>query len=150
ETVHDARARMPDRTIQLVGLDGDLQPAVLRGDESRVRQVLGNLLGNALMHTGHDVPVEVAIGLEGEVAVLEVRDHGTGIDPAVAEQVFERFYRVDKARSRARGGSGLGLAIVSAIVHQHGGTVRAVETPGGGATFRVELPGRAPERPAHV
>ena len=150
ETVHDARARMPDRAIQLVGLDGDLQPAVLRGDESRVRQVLGNLLGNALMHTGHDVPVEVAIGLEGEVAVLEVRDHGTGIDPAVAEQVFERFYRVDKARSRARGGSGLGLAIVSAIVHQHGGTVRAVETPGGGATFRVELPGRAPERPAHV
>lgn len=150
ETVHDARARMPHRTIQLVGLDDVLHPVMLPGDESRLRQVLGNLLGNALMHTADDVPVEVATGARGSTAVLEVRDHGSGIDPDVADRVFERFYRVDKARSRARGGSGLGLAIVAAIVNQHGGTVRALETPGGGATFRVELPGRAPERPAKV
>ncbi|MGO1165224.1 MAG: sensor histidine kinase [Janibacter sp.] len=150
ETVHDARARMPDRTIQLVGLDGELRPVMLPGDESRLRQVLGNLLGNALMHTAEDVAIEVATGAEGSTAVLEVRDHGAGIDPDVADRVFERFYRADKARSRARGGSGLGLAIVTAIVHQHGGTVRAVPTPGGGATFRVELPGRTPERPEQV
>lgn len=150
ETVHDARARVPHRTIQLVGLDGDLEPVILRGDDSRVRQVLGNLLGNALMHTADDVPIEVATGLEGSTAVLEVRDHGAGIDPAAVERVFERFYRVDKARSRARGGSGLGLAIVAAIVAQHGGTVRATETPGGGATFRVEMPALAPERPGRV
>lgn len=150
ETVHDARARMPHRTIQLTGLDGELQPVMLAGDESRLRQVLGNLLGNALMHTSDDVPVEVATGARGSTAVLEVRDHGAGIDPEVAERVFERFYRVDKARSRAGGGSGLGLAIVAAIVHQHGGTVQAVQTPGGGATFRVELPGQEPERPRHV
>lgn len=150
ETVHDARARAPHRTIQLTGLDDELHPVMLAGDESRLRQVLGNLLGNALMHTAEDVLVEVATGVRGSTAVLEVRDHGVGIDPEVADRVFERFYRVDKARSRAGGGSGLGLAIVAAIVHQHGGTVRAVPTPGGGATFRVELPGREPERPRHV
>lgn len=150
ETVHDARARMPHRTISLIGLDGELHPVMLPGDESRLRQVLGNLLGNALMHTGDDVPVEVATGVRGSTAILEVRDHGAGIDPDVADRVFERFYRVDKARSRAGGGSGLGLAIVAAIVHQHGGAVEAVQTPGGGATFRVELPGQEPERPRHV
>ena len=140
ETVHDARARVPERTIGLVGLTGELEPVAFRGDDSRVRQVLGNLLANALMHTDGDVPVEVATGLEDGMAVIEVRDHGAGIDPAVADKVFERFYRVDKARSRARGGSGLGLAIVAAIVDQHHGRVTARETPGGGATFRVEFP----------
>ena len=150
ETVHDARARLPHRTIQLVGLDDELHPVMLPGDESRLRQVLGNLLGNALMHTADDVPVEVATGSRGSTAVLEVRDHGDGIDPEVADRVFERFYRVDKARSRARGGSGLGLAIVAAIVNQHEGRVGVIPTPGGGATFRVELPGRAPEIPAKV
>ncbi|NYF97854.1 sensor histidine kinase [Janibacter cremeus] len=148
ETVHDARVRMPERSISLVGLDGELEPVTLRGDDGRLRQVLGNLLANALMHTDEDVPVEVATGLEGETAVLEVRDHGAGIDPKVAERVFERFYRVDKARSRARGGSGLGLAIVAAIVDQHDGTVSAGATPGGGATFRVEIPTATGPRPS--
>ena len=150
ETVHDARARAPHRSIQLAGLDGDLRPAVVRGDDGRLRQVLSNLIGNALMHTADDVLVEVRTGQVGDRAVLEVRDHGAGIDPEVAARVFERFYRVDKARSRARGGSGLGLAIVAAIVAQHSGTVAVRETPGGGATFRVELPGATPARPGHV
>ncbi len=148
ETVHDARARVPGRSISLIGLHGELEPVTLRGDDSRIRQVLGNLLANALMHTDEHVPIEVATGTEGTTAVVEVRDHGAGIEPEVADRVFERFYRVDKARSRARGGSGLGLAIVAAIVDQHGGTVRAMQTPGGGATFRVELPTKTPERPA--
>lgn len=150
ETVHDARARAPHRSIQLAGLDGDLRPAVVRGDDGRLRQVLSNLIGNALMHTADDVLVEVRTGQVCDRAVLEVRDHGAGIDPEVAARVFERFYRVDKARSRARGGSGLGLAIVAAIVAQHSGTVAVRETPGGGATFRVELPGATPARPGHV
>ena len=150
ETVHDARARQPERAISLIGLHGELGPVTMRGDDSRLRQVLGNLLGNALMHTDDTVPIEVATGLTGGTAVIEVRDHGAGIDPTVADRVFERFYRVDKARSRARGGSGLGLAIVATIVAQHGGTVNARATPGGGATFRVELPAKAPERPARV
>ncbi|MDN5715992.1 MAG: HAMP domain-containing histidine kinase [Janibacter sp.] len=150
ETVHDARARAPHRQIQLVGLDAELAPVVLRGDDSRLRQVLSNLIGNALMHTADDVLVEVRTGQVGDRAVIEVRDHGAGIAPEVAARVFERFYRVDKARSRARGGSGLGLAIVTAIVAQHHGEVRVLDTPGGGATFRVELPGSTPVRPDRV
>ncbi|QBF47169.1 sensor histidine kinase [Janibacter limosus] len=150
ETVHDARVRAPQRHIQLVGLDADLVPVVLRGDDGRLRQVLGNLIGNALMHTADDVLVQVRVGQVGDRAVVEVRDHGVGIAPDMAARVFERFYRVDKARSRARGGSGLGLAIVAAIVGQHDGTVRVLETPGGGATFRVELPGSQPIRPDRV
>lgn len=150
ETVHDARARTPHRKIQLVGLDGELSPVLLRGDDGRLRQVLSNLIGNAFMHTADDVPVEVRTGQVGDRAVVEIRDHGPGIDPEAAERVFERFYRVDKARSRARGGSGLGLAIVAAIVAQHEGRVTVIETPGGGATFRVELPGSTPVRPDRV
>ena len=83
---------------------------------------------------------EVAVGQVADQVVVEVRDHGTGLDPRTAERVFERFYRADKSRSRASGGNGLGLAIVSAIVARHRGTVRHAPTPGGGATFRVELP----------
>ena len=150
ETVHDARARAPHRRIQLVGLDGELRPVVVRGDDGRLRQVLSNLIGNALMHTADDVAVEVRTGQVGDRAVIEVRDHGAGIDPEAAARVFERFFRVDKARSRARGGSGLGLAIVAAIVGQHQGDVDVRETPGGGATFHVELPGATPVRPARV
>ncbi|WP_245634319.1 sensor histidine kinase [Janibacter corallicola] len=140
DAVHDARVRVPERDIHLVPLEEELTPETVRGDDARLRQVLSNLIGNALMHTTQDVPIEVAAGRVGDEAVLEVRDHGPGVDPRIAERVFERFYRADKARSRARGGSGLGLAIVTAIVEQHQGTVSLHPTPGGGATFRVSLP----------
>ena len=82
--------------------------------------------------------------VDGTVAV-EVRDHGTGLDDDAAQRAFERFYRADRSRSRASGGTGLGLAIVAAIVARHGGSVRHRPTPGGGATFRVELPAAAPD-----
>ena len=72
--------------------------------------------------------------------MIEVVDHGPGLTPEEAEQVFERFYRADPSRSRAQGGSGLGLAIVDAVVRAHGGTATVDATPGGGATFRVQLP----------
>ena len=148
EVAHDARARAPHRSVTVRGLHGELAPVLVPGDDSRLRQVLVNLIGNALMHTEDDVPVEVLVGTDPAdgasaatgSAVVEVRDHGPGIEPEVADRVFERFYREDKARSRARGGSGLGLAIVAAVVAQHGGRVDVRQTDGGGATFRVELP----------
>lgn len=71
---------------------------------------------------------------------IEVRDHGEGIDPEVAPRVFERFYRLDSSRDRSTGGSGLGLSIVKAIIDSHKGEISVHETPGGGATFRVDLP----------
>jgi two-component system OmpR family sensor kinase len=145
DAVQDARVRQPDRHIRLVGLGQPLGPVHVRGDEQRLRQVVTNLLSNALNHTPAGTPVEVAVGtLPDGTAVLEVRDHGDGIDPAKARRVFERFYREDPSRSRpgtgGTGGTGLGLAIVAAIVSAHHGKVGVAQTPGGGATFVLQLP----------
>jgi two-component system OmpR family sensor kinase len=147
DAVHDAHALAPDRTVRLVGLEeaGGPAPAVVIGDEGHLRQVVTNLVANAVRHTPAGTPIEVAVGAAGEDgehrAVLEVRDHGQGLPPEAAERVFERFYRVDSSRQRGTGGgSGLGLSIVAAVTAAHGGTVAALRTPGGGATFRVALP----------
>jgi two-component system OmpR family sensor kinase len=143
DATHDARGLAPDRTVRLVGLSAGRgpEPAVVIGDDNRLRQVVGNLVGNAARHTPAGTPIEVAVGHEGGRAVLEVRDHGPGLPAEHAVKVFERFYRVDASRARSQGGgSGLGLSIVTAVVTAHGGRVGVAPTPGGGATFRVELP----------
>jgi two-component system OmpR family sensor kinase len=125
-------------------------PAVVVGDEGGLRQVVTNLVANAVRHTPAGTPVEVAVGVEPApepdagarpCAVLEVRDHGPGLPPEEAEKVFQRFYRVDSSRRRGTGGgSGLGLSIVAAVTAAHGGSVDVRTTAGGGATFRVALP----------
>ncbi len=147
DAVHDLRAVAPDRRVELVlgsGDDGPRGVLVVLGDEQRLRQVIANLLSNALTHTPAGSPVEVRAGisrLSGVPAVaLEVVDHGYGLTPQQAERVFERFYRADPARSHAAGGTGLGLSIVAALVAAHGGIVEVDSVPGQGATFRVLLP----------
>ena len=149
DAVHDARLIAPDREVRLtVGHDTAF---LVIGDEARLRQVVGNLMNNALTHTPDGTPVEVHVrsGVLGPdqpvpAVVLEVVDHGPGMPPEQAQRVFERFYRADQARARQTGGTGLGLAIVSALVHAHGGTVAVDTAPGRGATFRIALP-LAPE-----
>lgn len=143
DALADLRALDPARPTSLIEQPGVGDGAVI-GDENALRQVLTNVLGNVVRYTPEGSPVEFTLGRVAERVVMEVRDHGPGIDPARAEQVFERFYRLDDSRARNSGGSGLGLAIVAAIVAAHGGTVRVVPTEGGGATVRVELPA-APE-----
>lgn len=150
DTVADLKALDDSRPARVVGTDGtpgaELEvpgEMLLRGDENRLRQLLTNLMGNVLMHTPDGVAIEIAVGTLADApqtAVLEVRDHGPGIPEDQRAKVFQRFHRVDESRNRASGGSGLGLAIVAAIVEAHGGTVRALQTPGGGATMRVLLP----------
>ena len=142
DVVQDARVRDPERSIALRPYGGPDGPVIVAGDDFALRQVLTNLLSNALAHTPDDTPVEVLVGSEGPIAVLEVQDHGPGIQPDIAERVFERFFRADPSRTRStgRGGTGLGLSIVASIAARHDGTVRHRATPGGGATFRVELP----------
>ncbi|WP_153394697.1 sensor histidine kinase [Ornithinicoccus halotolerans] len=145
DIVQDARVRAPDRRITLTRVEGtdDRQgPVVTTGDDNALRQLLTNLVANALSHTPDGTPVEVALGRADGWCLVEVRDHGEGIDEGAAARVFERFFRADPSRSRARGGTGLGLPIVAAIVGQHGGSVRHRPTPGGGATFAVSLPAR--------
>jgi two-component system OmpR family sensor kinase len=146
DAVQDARIIAPDRSIELSV--GSATAFLVLGDEVRLRQVIGNLMSNALTHTPDGTPVTVRIlaGPREPVPsiVLEVTDQGPGLPPEQAERVFERFYRADQARTRKAGGTGLGLAIVAALVAAHGGTVALRTAPGEGATFRVTLP-LAPE-----
>jgi len=146
----DARALAPERAVSLGGpADGaPPAPAVVVGDDAQLRQVLANLLANALRHTPAGTPVEIGVGAVAGAAVLRVVDHGPGVPAEEAERVFERFYRADPSRARHQGGgSGLGLAIVAAIVAAHGGSVRLMPTAGGGATAEVRLPLAPPSPP---
>jgi two-component system OmpR family sensor kinase len=146
DAVQDARIIAPDREITLdVGSGAAF---LILGDEVRLRQVIGNLMNNALTHTPEGTPVAVRVlaGPRQPVpsVVLEVADQGQGLRQDQAEHVFERFYRADQARTRKAGGTGLGLAIVAALVAAHDGTVALKTAPGQGATFRITLP-LAPE-----
>ena len=138
DAVDDARAVSPGRPITFE----DGSPVMVLGDDLRLRQVAANLLSNAEVHTPADTAVRVRVTADGDRARLEVSDDGPGLSPDMAEKVFERFFRVDKARSRTTGGSGLGLSIVAAIAQAHGGSARLA--PAGadrpGATFVIELP----------
>jgi two-component system OmpR family sensor kinase len=115
-------------------------PLVVVGDDMRLRQVMGNIVRNALVHTPAGTPVEIELRAEDSLAVIEVVDHGAGIPADQVDRIFERFHRADPVRSGDQGGSGLGLSIAAAVVGAHGGRITVSQTPGGGATFRIELP----------
>jgi heavy metal sensor kinase len=113
----------------------------VEGDRTRLQQVIVNLIDNAIKYTQEGGTVEIRVGQEGNAAVLEVSDDGPGIPAHALPHVFERFYRADKARSRASGGAGLGLSIVKAICAAHKAEVKVSSQEGRGSCFRVELPG---------
>jgi len=116
-------------------------PAVCQADRGRVAQVLANYLSNAIRHAPDGSVITVETWIEHETVTVSVTDQGPGLAPDQLEAVFERFYRVDAARSRASGGSGIGLAIVHALVEAMDGRAWAESPgPGLGATFFVELP----------
>jgi heavy metal sensor kinase len=110
------------------------------GDRVRLQQVVVNLIDNSIKYTPAGGMIELRVGREGQSAVLEVSDNGLGIPAHDLPHVFERFYRADKARSRASGGAGLGLSIVKAICAAHNGDINVLSREGKGSTFRVELP----------
>lgn len=136
DAARDGRVIAPGREIS-VSTSGDL---VVVGDEARLRQVLANLVSNAVAHAPAGSPIEIRAERAGDRVRLQVVDHGDGIAPENRSKVFDRFWRADESRQRAKGGSGLGLSMVAAIVDSHGGSVTVTDTPGGGATFSVELP----------
>jgi two-component system OmpR family sensor kinase len=141
DAVEDTRIQAPARTVTLdLAAPG---PFVVAGDEPRLRQVLANLLINAVTHTPPDATVTVRLTGDADTAVLEVIDTGQGLTARQAARVFERFYRADTPRTHTGRGptnTGLGLSITAAIVAAHNGRIEATATPGAGATFRVELP----------
>ena len=116
------------------------EPVMVRGDPESLRLVASNLLDNALKYTPAAGKIWFRLKLTDETARLEVEDSGIGIDPKDLQRIFERFYRVDKARSRELGGTGLGLSIVKHVCLAHGGRVEVTSKPGSGSTFQVTLP----------
>jgi two-component system phosphate regulon sensor histidine kinase PhoR len=124
-------------------------PVTIEGDAEAMRELVDNLVSNAIKYTPSGGRVNVHLATENGSAVLEVADTGIGIPPEEQSRVFERFYRVDKARSRQMGGTGLGLSIVKHVALAHGGSVSLKSAAGRGSTFRVQLglkPGSAPRR----
>ncbi|HXS67598.1 MAG TPA: ATP-binding protein, partial [Candidatus Polarisedimenticolia bacterium] len=126
-----------------VELKNEMPDLTARADSDRLQQVLGNLIGNAIKYGRSDGHVGVSGRLaNANLVELCVHDDGPGIPPESIERVFERFYRVDKARSREQGGTGLGLSIVKHIVQSHGGKVWVKSEPGKGAAFYFTLPAK--------
>ncbi len=151
--VEDARAMAPGHELTL----SVTPPSWVLGDPDALRQVLANLLTNAVIHTPEGTAVTVTVapaGGERPRVELGVRDHGPGLPPGVGDEVYERFWRSAGGRARGPGGAGLGLAIVKAIVDAHDGEVHAANADGGGASFRVLLPaapgGVGPGLPANA
>jgi two-component system OmpR family sensor kinase len=136
EAVQAARLVRPGRAI---ALHAD-EPVIVLVDGGRIRQVIDNLVGNALQHTPAGSAVTVTVDRRAAQAELTVADDGPGMTADQAARVFERFYRTDLARSRARGGTGLGLSIAAALTAAHGGTITVDTEPGRGAAFHVWLP----------
>ncbi|MDY3027361.1 MAG: HAMP domain-containing sensor histidine kinase [Candidatus Faecivicinus sp.] len=110
------------------------------GDAVKLQQVIYNVIDNAIKYTPRGGSVQASLARSGKRAIIRVTDTGIGIPAADLPHVFDRFYRVDKARSRATGGTGLGLSIVKQIVMLHGGTITATSEEGKGSTFTIDLP----------
>jgi signal transduction histidine kinase len=132
---------------RMAGADADrvcieAEPVVVHGDDERLRQLVGNLVQNALRHASDaDGAVRVRITRRPPLVLLTVEDDGPGVPSHALDRIFDRFFRVDRGRSRAHGGSGLGLAIVRHVAEEHGGRVWAENrSDGRGARFSVELP----------
>ena len=136
DAAHDAAAVDPCRSI-CTDIEGSV---VVTGDEDRLRQVLANVVGNALVHTPSGAAIELQLRRDGDRAVVDVVDHGPGMPPEIAARVTERFFRADPSRTRHRGGSGLGLSIADTAVDAHGGDIRVHSVAGVGTTVRITLP----------
>ena len=132
----DAHAAYPTRSITVEAAN----PTIIAGDEDRLRQVISNVVGNALIHTSSTV--HLSVRSVDDKAVIDVTDQGDGMTSEVAARVTERFFRADVSRSRHSGGSGLGLAIVDSAVSAHGGSVEILSTPGHGTTVKLTFPGQ--------
>lgn len=131
------RARERDITLKF-SADGD--EVMIDFDETRVRQIVSNLVENALTHTPNDGDIEVRLSRKAGGITMSVSDSGIGISEADLPRVFDQFYRADQSRARATGGAGLGLTIVKRLVEAHGGTISVTSEPGEGTTFNVFLP----------
>jgi two-component system sensor histidine kinase VicK len=143
-----ANALEAKRRAQELKLEPVQPLPLIYGDRQRLEQVMMNILGNAIKYTPDGGHILVTAGTAGEHVWMEVSDDGIGIPEKDREHIFDRFYRVDKARSRESGGTGLGLSIAKEIVERHHGTIRLARHEGPGTTVRLTLPVRQEEQKA--
>ncbi|MFT5320576.1 MAG: signal transduction histidine kinase, partial [Pseudohongiellaceae bacterium] len=128
EKGHTIDAQLPEGALELYG------------DRQNLSQLVDNLIDNAMKYTTEPGTIRVSLKAEDNMAVFQVSDTGIGIPPQFQNRVFERFYRVDKARSQSLGGTGLGLSIVKNIAERHGGTMGVESQLGKGSTFVFSMP----------
>ena len=136
QAVQAARIVHPGRPITLLADD----PVIVYADTERLRQIIDNLIANATQHTPPRSPVTVSVTSTSGTGEIIVADNGPGMTTEQAARVFERFYRTDDARTRARGGTGLGLSIAASLAAAHDGDITVDTQPGQGAAFHVRLP----------
>ena len=146
-TAETIRMLTPAAEKRSLTLLGEVEPGLtMEGDRTKLNQILYNLTDNAIKYTPDNGHVSVSLKAEGENLVWRVRDDGVGIPQEDQNHIFERFYRVDKARSRETGGTGLGLSIVKQLVTMHGGNIAVHSETGKGAEFIVTLPRKGTEK----
>jgi len=137
-------ARAGQVTAEEKGQDLDVElpdtEVMVWGDRQNLSQLLDNLIDNDIKYTPNDGSITVKVSKDDENAILQVTDTGIGISPQFQQRVFERFYRVDKARSQSLGGTGLGLSIVKNIAEKHGGSIDVKSQLGSGSSFTIKLP----------
>jgi two-component system phosphate regulon sensor histidine kinase PhoR len=141
ETLRDFEPELARRRLR-IKIDG-ADSITMRGDRRRLGQIVRNLLDNAVKFSPEDGTITFAAGREGGRAFFSISDEGLGIPRGEQDRIFQRFYQVDRSRSKARPGSGLGLAIVKHLVQLHGGEITVASEPGRGSTFRVSFPAGA-------
>ena len=145
--IDELRLIADDREIE-VTLKQDAHDHTVMGESNLLSTALRNLISNSLNYSERNTRIVVAVTREGDDVIVEVADQGIGMTADEIERIFERFYRVDPARSRRTGGTGLGLAIVKHVCANHGGEIRVWSEPGVGSTFVMQIPAHAGESPA--
>ena len=125
---------------QGITLECETEDLTVNGDQTKLQQAFSNLIDNAIKYSPEDTVIKIKLYKKGRNAVVDITDQGIGISEADQAHIFDRFYRVDKARSRGSGGTGLGLSLVDNIVKQHGGAISVKSALGEGSTFTIELP----------
>jgi two-component system sensor histidine kinase SenX3 len=138
EAIYQSKVRAEKRQVQInFACDADIE---FFGDRKQLVMAFSNLIENAINYSPERTTVNVVLKQEGEIAEITISDQGVGIAESDLERIFERFYRVDSARSRETGGTGLGLSIVKHVISNHGGDIQVWSAPGTGSTFTVLLP----------
>lgn len=139
QALEDCKENAANRNVRLLCSGDSTLP--VRGNLTLLTQALVNLISNAVEYSDSCSSVQISCSSQGGKVVISVADRGCGIEPVHLQRIFERFYRVDKARSRKSGGTGLGLAIVKHVAEAHGGSVSVQSSPGEGSVFSLILPG---------